>query len=127
MPTARTHGATRPWRRVPNLGHILPPTIGRSCVVAPGGSIYRLVRAAMDRQPPGRAERDLLNTWAATADLAPQLPAVKPPSRAGPRARRLTESRIYIGGEFWMTVLVNRTIHVSNRFRFDANHKGSAA
>ena len=32
----------------------------------------------------------------------------------GPR-----ESRIYIGGEFWMTVLVNRTIQVSKLFRFD--------
>jgi hypothetical protein len=33
---------------------------------------------------------------------------------AGPQ-----ESRIYIGGEFWMTVLANRTIQVSKLFRFD--------
>lgn len=33
---------------------------------------------------------------------------------AGPK-----ESRIYIGGEFWMTVLVNRTIQVSKLYRFD--------
>ncbi|MHB8294336.1 MAG: CGNR zinc finger domain-containing protein [Acidimicrobiales bacterium] len=36
-------------------------------------AIYRLVRAAMDRQPSGPADRDLLNTWAAPADLTPQL------------------------------------------------------
>jgi hypothetical protein len=33
---------------------------------------------------------------------------------AGPK-----ETRIYIGGEFWMTVLANRTIQVSKLFRFD--------
>lgn len=33
---------------------------------------------------------------------------------AGPK-----ESRIYIGGEFWMTVLSNRTIQVSKLCRFD--------
>ncbi|MDA8310021.1 MAG: ABATE domain-containing protein [Actinomycetota bacterium] len=38
-------------------------------------AIYRLVRAAIDRQPSGPADRDLLNTWAATADLAPRLAA----------------------------------------------------